>query len=703
MTEIYRLAENVYRVISWEYRKLRGSLLTKYGLIDTAFDGEPELIYAGEEDSAVFENGYTLAFSLKAYLDGGFDIRLPLDEKDRLFGLGDATRNSIQHRGKSVLMLQKDPTAYGPIPYLMSSRGWAIMLNCTYAHTFDMGASDPDMLHISAGRGVLDMIVICGKDMREALFLQGKIAGRPVMLPKMSYGLTVVHNEQADAHSLINDAVRYKERNIPCDMFGLEPSWMEKFYDESIEKKWDYKRFPIWYWMGDHAYGCNFVEALNNMGYGLSLWLCCSYDLFWKEENDMVPDEQNTNRDDLVIQDANLMQGYVMDKVTKRDEPWFEHLKKFVDNGAESFKLDGAWQVVPFPDRVWANRYTDDEIRNLYPVVYARQMKEGYEEYCGRRAMIYTPGAYLGIQKYASTWAGDTGGSLNVLVSLMNYAMCGHSNASFDMYVKNKVTCHAGFLAPWTQHQNWSTWDYPWCFKTPGLEESYRWYSQLRSSLFPYIYAYAHVANETSISLMRPLSLMYPENARYDGVKNEYMFGESLLVSAWDNNVVLPEEDEWFDFFTGKKWEGEKEFRYTPSELHGGGLFVKAGSIVVMQDWAHSLREYRPDKLYLHVYPGKDAEFTLYEDDYYTYAYEKGEIAKTKITLSGNVLTIHPREGSYTSHHDPARGHASPTGDTTMPAPVDFEIIWHHDDGTSTNYTVCAAEYEKDAAVITEK
>ena len=37
----------------------------------------------------------------------------------------------------------------------------------------------------------------------------------------------------------------------------------------------------------------------------------------------------------------------------------------------------------------------------------------------------------------------------------------------------------------------------------------------------------------------------------------------------------------------------------------------------------------RLDKLILHVYPCSDGSFTLYEDDGYTYAYEKGQHAKT--------------------------------------------------------------------------
>lgn len=370
-----------------------------------------------------------------------------------------------------------------------------------------------------------------------------------------------------------------------------------------------------------------------------------------------------------------------MDQITKPGEAWFDHLKKFVDNGAEAFKLDGADQVIPFPDRLWAGRYTDDEIRNLYPVVYAKQMKEGFEAHTGRRAMINTCGTYPGTQKYAATWAGDTGCSTQVLLSLMNFAMCGHSNTSFDMSCE-KDAIHFGFLAPWSQHLGWANWLYPW-YCGDETEDCYRWYAQLRSGLFPYIYSYAHVANETSLSILRPLSLIYQHTGRYDGVFNEYMFGDAFLVSAMDNRIVLPKEDQWFDFYTGMKYTGPGEFTYTPTGVHGGALFVRAGSIVVMQDWAHSLRNYRPDKLYVHVYPGKDAEFSLYEDDYATYGYEKGEYALTKMTLTDNVLRIYPREGSYPD----------------MPAAVTFEVIWHHDDGTENRYSAADFTDENGTAV----
>ncbi|MBQ7921369.1 MAG: glycoside hydrolase family 31 protein [Clostridia bacterium] len=706
MTEIYKIADKIYRIQHWDYRKKRECLMPKYKIINLKPEGEPELIYSGEDNTAVIEeNGYRLPFTLSDDYEGGFDIRMALDPSDRLYGLGDATRGTLQHRGQKVLMQLENVHAYGPIPYLMSSRGWAIIMNCTYVHTFDVGATNPDELHIYSKQGALDFIVVCGSNMQETLYLQGKITGRPVMMPKQFYGLTVVHNEAADVHSFMYDALRYKERDIPVDTFSLEPTWMETFYDASTEKKWDYNRFPIWDWMGLHAYGANFPYNLNQMGYSLCLWTNCAYDFFWKEEGDMAKDGE-ANFEGAVIQDKHFTEVRRTDTITKKDEPWFEHLKKFVDNGADAFKMDGNTQVTPCPDHIWADKYTDAEIRNLYPAVYAKQMKEGYQEYTGRRGMFYSCSAYLGSQKYVATWAGDTGGGIRSNVSMLNYAMCGHSYASFDMYAGSAAAHHAGFLAPWAQHLGWANWDLPWFLNSDTRgEDSYRWYAQLRSKLFPYLYGTAHVANTTSLPVLRPLTLMYMDTDKYDKVYNEYMLGDAFLVNVWDMNVVLPEEDEWFDFYTGKKYEGPKSFVFKPEEIiYGGGLYVKAGSIVVMQDHHYSLRNYRPGKLYIHVYPGKDAEFTLYEDDYYTYAYEeKGEFATTKMELKDNVLKIYPREGTFKPFHDVHRNRVSPTGDQTMPAPADFEVIWHHADGTTATYTVPASAYATEPAVVEGK
>ncbi len=687
MTLVYRLAENIYRIRHYNTAPGRESLLTKYHLLNTEPEGKPEVIYEGESNLVTLEAGYRLDLTLSSDDAGGFDVKLPLDKSDRLFGLGDESRDCLEKHGKIAVMAQMNVRSYGPIPYLMSSRGWALFMANTYPHTYDIAATDKDLLHIFGDKGCLDLFVVTGTDLHNALYLAGKITGRPVMLPKAGYGLTFVMNEDTTARTLLEDSLKFRDHQIPCDILGLEPSWMEKFYDSSTEKKWNKDRFYIPYWHPENYYGSwSFIWNLHQTGRALSLWLCCEYDLFWKEEGDAVKAVAvQEGADNFVINDHHLTKGRRMDKVTKEGEDWFEHLKKFVDNGAEAFKLDGAYQIIPFPDRLWAGKYTDDEIRNIYPLVYAKQMKEGFQNHTGRRAMINTCGSYLGIQKYAATWAGDTGCDEAVILSIMNFAMSGHSNASFDMSCDEIEKIHVGFLAPWSQHLGWANWTFPW-FCGDEAENAYRYYAQLRSSLFPYIYAYAHVASETSLPILRPLALAYPHTDAYDTVYNEYMLGDAFLVSAFDRHIHLPEEDDWYDFYTGKMMTGPRQFTYELPKERGGAVYVRAGSVVVRQDWANSLKGYRPDKLYIHAYIGqnKKGSFTLWEDDYSTYAYETGEGAKTPITLDGNVLTIGMREGSYAD----------------MPEVNSFDVIFHRPDGSEKVYAVTAEAHKAGVVVI---
>ncbi|MBO7183292.1 MAG: DUF5110 domain-containing protein, partial [Bacteroidales bacterium] len=59
-------------------------------------------------------------------------------------------------------------------------------------------------------------------------------------------------------------------------------------------------------------------------------------------------------------------------------------------------------------------------------------------------------------------------------------------------------------------------------------------------------------------------------------------------------------------------------------------------------------------ELSLLVYPGADAEFSLYEDDGLHYNYEKGEFANVRFTYDeeSSTLRISAREGAYAQASD---------------------------------------------------
>ncbi len=362
--------------------------------------------------------------------------------------------------------------------------------------------------------------------------------------------------------------------------------------------------------------------------------------------------DEETFRKNVDFADAHLQGAKKLDVITKEDEPWFEHLKKFVDNGAACFKLDAHAQVLAHPDRLWAKKYLDEEAHNAYCLVLAKQMKEGFSAYTDRRSMIYTAGAYVGTQKYAATWAGDTGGGPRTLVACLNYAMCGHTNTTCDMDILDVKAIHYAFLSTWTQLCSWAYYFHPW-FLPAEVEATIKRYSLLRSELFPYIYAMAHKASVTGIPVMRPLPMLYPETERFDGVHNAYMLGDSFYVGAFDMQLKLP-EGEWVDYFTGKTYQGDVD--YPIADGYAGALLVKKGSIVATMKPQLYILEKEHDYI-IKVYAGGDAEFFLYEDDAFTYDYEKGGFATTRFTWSEKdaLLTVYRREGSYMGR--PENGH----------------------------------------------
>ena len=666
MLQVKKLGDGGFRVFSDSGRE---SLLSRYGILSDTLRRSycPEATVTVDGGTAVLKTPNRTVVLTVTEFSRGFRIDVPLRSGERFFGLGDATRDAVMVRGLHVAVHVCNIASYGPQPLLLSADGWAILVNCTYSQSFDIGHDDPDTLRIYADGGRPDVYLFAADSLPDLVEAVTDVTGKPVMLPAFGYGLTIVNNEQVGARELLENIRICREHAIPCDIMGLEPSWMGG-YDFSVNKKWDEKLFylPHWRPAGQSGRG-TFFFPMREKGMRLSLWLCEEYDLFYEEERrvgektteDGDPTAEEEFRKNADFVDDRLTSKSRFDKITNRDVAWFEHLKKFVDNGAVCFKLDGSRQVMEHPDRLWAEKYTDAEGHNVYPVILARQMQEGFCNHTGgRRAMLYTAGAFTGSQQYAATWAGDTGGGPRPLVSVLNYAMCGHTNTSCDLDILDPEALHYAFLLTWTQLLCWAQWTYPWYLKSE-TEELFRSYALLRSSLFPHIYAAAHRASVTGYPVVRPLPLAYPGTDRFDNVKNAYMLGDSLYVAAFDMELDLP-DGKWYDYFDDNRvYEGKVTYERTPG--HGGALLAKAGSVIVTMVPQQYVLE-KEHEYILRVYPGGDGETVLYEDDQHTYGYLDGEFATTRIALTdrgaeGYDLSIALREGSYPGRPDNGHDH----------------------------------------------
>ncbi len=587
----------------------------------------------------------------------GFRGEFALEEGIRVYGMGDVTRERLQLRGHAYEIWVRNVASYVPVPMLLTTGGWGVFVNTTWRHRIDVGAGDPDRLVVEGKRGELDYIVFLGEDLPELLERYTDLTGKPHLLPLWGYGLTFVCNQQANAREMLDDCLNFRRAGIPCDLVGLEPGWMEKNYDYSTDKQWHPERFYLPHWAPRGKSAVTFLSAAERLGFKMSLWLCCNYDLSHEEERQAEgreragepPASEAQRHPDDFEQDQNFGHDPVrIDTVTKPHEAWFEHLKLFVDEGARAFKLDGALQVNEHPDRKWANGMDDEEMHNLYPVILNKQMSLGFREHTGKRSMIYSSGGYAGIQRFSATWAGDTGGGPKPLVSILNHGLSGHSNASCDMDVFTPEGIHFGFLLAWSQVCSWAYWRHPWLLGEE-LEGVFTFYARLRYRLLPYIYSMAHVAARTGLPIMRAMPLAFPDDPASDELQSQYMFGQWFLTSAFTDTIHLP-AGEWTDYWSGEHHTGPTDLEVSFPAGRGGPLFVRGGAIIPEWPEMQHVGQRPVDEITLDVYPHGDSSFTLYEDDGESYAYLEGEVATTLIECvagATTTLSIHPREGEH--------------------------------------------------------
>ena len=611
----------------------------------------------------------------------GCRLEFALADDERIYGLGDSSRESIMRRGARYEIWVLNVKSYIPIPLTLSSRGWGLLLNSTWHSTFDVGCAQPDRLVCDAPCSETDYYLFAGESLPALLDTYTRLTGRPAVLPIWAYSLAYVCHQDADAFRMMDEAMEMRRADIPCDILGLEPGWMSTRYDYSTRKAWHPQKFylPPWAPKGNST----FLGALQRQGYKLSLWLCCDYDLSFFEEQSLAPDAPPLQTTDIgeprdsSDRDRKFRVGYTpkpteafeqdehLDGFRKPSgqaddpqctagdaaEPWFQHLRPFVDQGACCFKLDGANQVNVHPDRHWGNGMHDQQMHNLYPLLWGRQMARGFEQHTGRRAMIYSAAGFTGVQQSVASWAGDTGGGPKPLASMLNLGLSGHSNHSCDMEVFSNEGIHFGFLQTWAQLNNWCYWRQPWYLTPDGLAV-FRFYAQLRNRLLPYLYSSAHQAAQTGLPVMRAMPLAFPNETAGDHDRTQYLLGDALLVTAYTDRLRLP-HGRWLDAWTHQRRQGPLATTADFPQNRGGCLLLREGAIV--PEWPvqpHVERGFC-DRLRLVVFPAATpSSFTLYEDDGISLAYRDGALARTVIDClpepDGAVtLRLHPRQGAF--------------------------------------------------------
>ena len=631
-----------------------------------------------------------------------------VEADEGIYGIGLLQNGKMSQRGENRRMEQSNLEDYAHI--YQSIKGYGIYwenYSPTRLQTPAEGVSGELSLESEVGTAV-DYYFTYGDDADGVIAELRHLTGKVPMLPLWTYGFHQCRERYKSAAELLEVVRNYRQLGIPFDgiiqdwqYWGSNYTWnaMEFINDEfsnaqqmidEVHEKNAHISISIWSSFGPHTK--QFAE-LKEKGHLLSFETWPQSGLpFWPPRMDY----------------PSGVRCYDVYSPEARDIYW-KYLSHLHGMGIDAWWMDStdpdhhSYKDADLDELTAMGSYRS--VRNIYPLmgvggVYDNQRAADST----KRVFILTRSYFAGQQRYgANTWSGDIGSSWEnfrkQVPICLNYTLTANPNVNTDI---------GGFFAG-----SYSTKGHNSATRNPQYQELYvRWMQfgafspmmrshgadvyreiyhygkpgdpvyealvdaiRLRYRLMPYTYSLSWQVSHHDDSFMRALFMDFRDDKRTWNNKTEFMYGRNLLVCPvldplytaekidrsrgreyptvdWTTEkhykVYLPQGAQWYDYRTNQCYDGGQEIT-TLAPLAYAPLFVKAGSIIPLGPDVQYTTEKAWDNLDIVVYPGANAEFTLYEDEGDNYNYEKG--IYSTITFKWNdkagVLTIDKRQGSF--------------------------------------------------------
>jgi len=501
---------------------------------------------------------------------------------------------------------------------------------------------------------LLDYIVFYGPSADSVIATYRNLTGNVPMFPLWAYGFWQCRERYSSSTHLVETVKEFRKRNLPLDVIVQDWQYWGKY-------GWGVPKFDETHYPNP----AGFIKELHDLNahFSVSVW-----------EN--------------LSKDSEIGKGYVAKNLFIPDSPWVDVLNPLarethwnaLNQNLFSYGVDSWWMDATEPENDGLKSKKTylglgDFYRLTYPLfvsqtVYEGQRKTTFE----KRVCILTRSAFLGQQKYGIiNWSGDIGGNWDTykrqIVAGLNYTITGFPYWTTDIggffrpgssqYTDKKYHdlltrwFQWGALNPIFRIHGYQSETEPWKYGQQ-VEDNMRKMLNLRYRLLPYIYSEAWQITKNGSTIMRPLVMDFNNDQTALNQPFEYMFGKSILVAPvtepdvneW--SVYLPKSVAWYDFWTGKHYEGGQTIK-TAAPLDKIPLFVKAGSIIPMGKFVQYAGQKSADTLEIRIYKGTDGRFDLYEDQGDNYSYEKGNytIVPFKWEEKHQILTIGERQGNY--------------------------------------------------------
>jgi alpha-D-xyloside xylohydrolase len=586
---------------------------------------------------------------------------------EHYYGLGQNQEGILDYRGRTIDCKHFYDAPAGEtvcVPVLVTNKGYAIVWDNPSDTVVSAGLHGRTTWRSNVGERV-SYFVITGGTTDELYAGYRRITGATPLPPKAAFGYIQSKARYETQQQVLDVANGYRSRGYPLDIMVVD--WF--YWTRMGQLDFDPAAFP-------DPQGMN--RQLHEQGVHtlISVWPRFEkesryFDLLaskgWLLRNkDGNPVDGLAERSDRV--------GALIDSTNPKAREWYwDRIRdNIASRGFDWFWLDETEPDL-VPDGYFFSLGSGDRYHNLFPLVHTEGVAEGSRRDRPQiRNLILARAAYLGSQRYGSLfWSSDINPTWEALrnqvptglnFTASGLAYWGNDIGGWQSLPQSHTPERPPLLDPsdardvvghYDDYPELITRWYEYATFTPtmrahGLRKATEvWsygkqaeaviskYLRLRYALIPYIYSLGKQTYDTGAPFMRALFMDFPDDPNVSNLGDEYMFGPALLVAPVteqgreSRQVYLPAGRDWYNYWTNERIKGGQTVTVA-APIGVIPLFVAAGSIVPMgsaiqnTSVAQSLEEIR-------IYPGKDCDFTLYDDDGITYGYEKGQGRNTRL------------------------------------------------------------------------
>ena len=604
----------------------------------------------------------------------GASFSAPDDE--HYFGLGQNQQGYLDHRQRPITCAADYLAAASPswcVPFLVTNKGYGLLWDNPSSTTIFPAFDGHTRWTSTLGRRV-SYFVIAGRSTDEIYSGYRLLTGATPMLPKAAYGFIQCKQRYRTQEEVLAVAKGYRDRHLPLDMIVVD--WF--YYTQMGQYDFKPDDWPDPTVMNKQLH----AQKIDSM---ISVWPRFApasryYDELlqkgWFEHYPNMPataDLPGAGKpvDGLPYDKA----GSDIDTTNPDAARWWWRLihDNIASKGFDYFWADETEPDLP-PDGAYFHIGSGTQFFNVYPLFHLGAIYDGVrrdgvrpgEE--GHRALTLSRDAYIGAQRNGAIfWSSDIAPTWDTLrrqipTGLNNaasgIAYTGNDIGGWQGLARQHTPAHPPLLsAEGARDTVYQNEDYPelytrwfeygtflptmrthgtrthnevWSYG-PQAEPILEKYLKLRYTLMPYLYSLGWFTHQTGAPFMRALFMDFGADPRvFDDriATTEYMFGPALLVApvteqgATTREVYLPAGSDWYNFWTNERIHGGQTIT-AKAPIDTIPLFVRAGSILPLGAPVESTHE-KQALAKIRVYPGADTEFTLYNDDGLTYAYETG-------------------------------------------------------------------------------